>query len=278
MYADYVVTGFAISHEVINAALTTTIGLIKILVDSLKGLYEGFKNSASAAAAAGDVFAKIMSRDFGGAAASAATAFVGLESQFSETLTRLTENADKAQKLVVGKAKTTFSNVKDLFLGGISSISKDWDDLLNKLLDPYEKFERNKGAGAKPPRPEVPETSEEPSVTAAKLKTEEARINASYEQRKIDLETYLSQKKALIEADFQVELVTLARRQRNLGVYDRLAQRLHGVGRVPQVDAEIAADIIERDSEQQVINVVAAEMRVAIGGDDLENAFVQLEN
>jgi hypothetical protein len=45
-----------------------------------------------------------------------------------------------------------------------------------------------------------------------------------------------------------------------------------------QVEPEVALDVIERDGDQQVVDVVAAEVRVAVGGDDLEDAVVQLED
>ena len=41
---------------------------------------------------------------------------------------------------------------------------------------------------------------------------------------------------------------------------------------------KIAANVVERNRDQQVVDVVAAEMRVAVGGDDFEDAVVQLEN
>src|SRR5262249_55801779 len=34
---------------------------------------------------------------------------------------------------------------------------------------------------------------------------------------------------------------------------------------------------VERDGDQQVIDIIAAEVGVAVGGDDFENAVVQLE-
>ena len=37
-------------------------------------------------------------------------------------------------------------------------------------------------------------------------------------------------------------------------------------------------NVVERDGDQQIIDVVAAEMRVAVGRDDFEDAVVQLEN
>src|SRR6516162_8601339 len=44
------------------------------------------------------------------------------------------------------------------------------------------------------------------------------------------------------------------------------------------VDAEIALDVVDGDGNEQIIDVVTAEVRVAIGCNNLENAFVQLEN
>ena len=45
-----------------------------------------------------------------------------------------------------------------------------------------------------------------------------------------------------------------------------------------KVEAEVAANVVERDGDQQVVDVVAAEMRVAVGGDDFEDSVVQLED
>src|SRR3974390_1075669 len=44
------------------------------------------------------------------------------------------------------------------------------------------------------------------------------------------------------------------------------------------VEAKVALDIVEGNSDEQVVNVVAAQMRVAVGGDDFEDAFVQFED
>src|SRR6201996_7839763 len=38
------------------------------------------------------------------------------------------------------------------------------------------------------------------------------------------------------------------------------------------------ADLVEGYGEEEVVDVVAAEVRVAVGGDDLEDAFVELED
>ena len=44
------------------------------------------------------------------------------------------------------------------------------------------------------------------------------------------------------------------------------------------IESEVAADVIEGNGDEQVVDVVAAEMGVAVGGDDFEDAFVQLED
>ncbi len=56
------------------------------------------------------------------------------------------------------------------------------------------------------------------------------------------------------------------------------ADRLHRFGVTTEVDTEVAANIIEGDRDQQVVNVVATEMRVAVGGDDLEDSVVQFQD
>ena len=37
-------------------------------------------------------------------------------------------------------------------------------------------------------------------------------------------------------------------------------------------------NVVERDGDQQVVDVVAAEVRVAVGGDDFEDSVVQLQD
>ena len=68
------------------------------------------------------------------------------------------------------------------------------------------------------------------------------------------------------------------RRKRNLGFDHGFADRLHRFSVTAEVDSEVAANVVERDRDQQVVNVVAAEMRVAVGGDDLEDSVVQLQD
>ena len=68
------------------------------------------------------------------------------------------------------------------------------------------------------------------------------------------------------------------RRQSNFGVDHRLANRLHDLGVAADVDRQIALDVVQRDGDQQVVDVVATEVSVAVSGDHLEDALVQLEN
>ena len=68
------------------------------------------------------------------------------------------------------------------------------------------------------------------------------------------------------------------RRERNLGVDDGLANGLHGFAAAAHVQAQVAVNVVEGDGDEQVVDVVAAEVRVAVGGDDFEDAFVQFED
>ena len=51
-----------------------------------------------------------------------------------------------------------------------------------------------------------------------------------------------------------------------------------GAASSPSAEFGIAGDVVEGDGDQQVVDVVAAEVGVAVGGDDLEDALVQLED
>ena len=64
----------------------------------------------------------------------------------------------------------------------------------------------------------------------------------------------------------------------NLGVDRRLAQRLHRAGMCAQIDAMLGMDLVERNGQQQVVDVVAAQVRVAVGGLHFEDAVAQLED
>ncbi len=77
---------------------------------------------------------------------------------------------------------------------------------------------------------------------------------------------------------FDVEFDRRLRRQRDLGFDYGFADGLHGFGVAAEVEAEIAANVVEGDGDEQVVDVVAAKVRVAVGGDDFEDAVVQLED
>ena len=68
------------------------------------------------------------------------------------------------------------------------------------------------------------------------------------------------------------------RRERNLGFNHGLADGLHGLRVATQVKIHVAADVVESNRDQKVVDVVAAEVRVAVGGDDFEDAVVQFQN
>ncbi len=64
----------------------------------------------------------------------------------------------------------------------------------------------------------------------------------------------------------------------DFGVDYGLTERLDHFGLRADVDAEVAADVVDRDGDEEVVDVIAAEVGVAAGGDDLEDALVQLED
>ena len=53
---------------------------------------------------------------------------------------------------------------------------------------------------------------------------------------------------------------------------------MHRFGVAAEIETHVAANVVERDRDQQVVDVVAAEVGVAVGGDDFENSVVQLED
>ena len=63
-------------------------------------------------------------------------------------------------------------------------------------------------------------------------------------------------------------------RQLFFGADHCAAQKLDGFLVAGNIFAPLRRDIFEGDPDQQVIDVVAAEMRVAVGGEDLENSVV----
>ena len=67
-------------------------------------------------------------------------------------------------------------------------------------------------------------------------------------------------------------------RERNLGIDNGVANQLYGLAMMPKIEAEVALNIVERNGNQQIVDVVAAEMRIAVGGHDFENAVAQLED
>ena len=93
----------------------------------------------------------------------------------------------------------------------------------------------------------------------------------------------ISREIALAAGDFNIDFDRGLRRERDFGLDDGFADGLHGFGVaaevvISKIEAEVAKSVVEGDGDQQIVDVVAAEMRVAVGGDDFEDAVVQLEN
>src|SRR5438105_2446964 len=62
--------------------------------------------------------------------------------------------------------------------------------------------------------------------------------------------------------------------QPDLGGLRGQPQLLHGLGVLAEIDAVARADVVEQPQHDGAIEVVAAEMRVAVGGQHLEDAVV----
>src|SRR5208337_2427201 len=83
---------------------------------------------------------------------------------------------------------------------------------------------------------------------------------------------------ALAAGKFDVEHSLFVGGQLDLGFDHGLADGLHDLGIAANIHAEITLDVIERDDDEQIVNVVAAKVGVAVGGDHFEDPLVQLEN
>ena len=66
--------------------------------------------------------------------------------------------------------------------------------------------------------------------------------------------------------------------EQNLGLDGGLAHGLHRARMQAQIDAVLGVNLVERDGQQKIVDVVAAQMRVAVGGLHLEDAVAQFEN
>src|SRR5580704_8624894 len=66
--------------------------------------------------------------------------------------------------------------------------------------------------------------------------------------------------------------------KRNLGLDHGLADARYRFAVRPHVESEVAANVVERDCDQQIVDIVSAEMRVAVSGNHFENAVLKLEN
>ena len=78
---------------------------------------------------------------------------------------------------------------------------------------------------------------------------------------------------AIAIGQFDIEARNVVRRQRNLGVDRRFAQCLHSAWMLAQIDTVLRVNLIERNRDQQVVDVVAAKVRVAVGRLHFEDAI-----
>src|ERR1700679_1487004 len=69
-----------------------------------------------------------------------------------------------------------------------------------------------------------------------------------------------------------------SRAERNLRFNNGFAKLLDSFGVLRDVEAKVATDVVEGYGGEEVVDVVAAEVRVASGGDDFEDALVELED
>src|SRR3954470_12189568 len=66
--------------------------------------------------------------------------------------------------------------------------------------------------------------------------------------------------------------------QRDLRLDHGLAYRGDRFSIPPQVELHVAGDVVDGDRDEQVVDVIAAEVRVSVRRDDLEYALMQLED
>ena len=82
----------------------------------------------------------------------------------------------------------------------------------------------------------------------------------------------------LTAGKLQLDAGGLIVRERDLGFDDGFADGLDGFGIAAEIDTQVAGDVVQRDGDKEVVDVVAAEVGVATGCDDFEDALVQLED
>ena len=83
---------------------------------------------------------------------------------------------------------------------------------------------------------------------------------------------------ALAAGKFYLELRGRLRGERDLCLNDTFANGLHGFGVAAKVETEITERVVKADGDEKIIDIVAAEMGVAVGGDDFEDSVVQLQD
>ena len=76
----------------------------------------------------------------------------------------------------------------------------------------------------------------------------------------------------------EVDVSPVSRGERDLGFDDRLANCLHGLRVCAEIETVFAEDVVESNRDEEIVDIVAAEVGVSVGGDHFEDAIVQLED
>ena len=75
-----------------------------------------------------------------------------------------------------------------------------------------------------------------------------------------------------------IEVRRRLRGKADLGLDSGFAQGLHRAGMTAQIDPMFGVNLIQSDGQKEVVDVVAAQVRVPVGGLHLEDAVAQLED
>jgi hypothetical protein len=78
--------------------------------------------------------------------------------------------------------------------------------------------------------------------------------------------------------EFDIELGGRLRGERNLAFYHSFANLCHDLRVTSDIHPHIALNVVEGDGDEQVVDIVSAEVGVAVGGDHLEDSVMQFQD